>query len=237
MTDPRYAIYFVPPAESALYRLGSSLLGYDCYRGKEVARPRGLPDDWATLTEAPRRYGFHGTLKAPFRLASGLDEAELIRSVARFAGSARNIAAIEPVVRVLGQFIAVVPRERIAELDQLAADCVTTFDRFRAPSSAADRVRREAGLSTRERSNLERWGYPYVFEDFRFHMTLTGPVGVVRRAAIADLLSRRLVRIHGNQPVPIDRIGLLRQDSDGQCFRVLHCASLMGRSEAYSATS
>jgi putative phosphonate metabolism protein len=238
MTDPRYAIYFVPSAESVLYRLGSSLLGYDCYRGVDVGHPPGLPDDWVELTEAPRRYGFHGTLMAPFRLAPGHDEAALLQAVASFT-AARNIATIEPVVRTLGRFIAVVPSERNAALDGLAAECVTFFDRFRAPLGAADRARRQAGLSERQRANLKRWGYPYVFEDFRFHMTLTGPVDEDRRAAIGELLSALFVRVHGSEPVPIDRIVLLRQDGE-QRFRVLHEAELAAAERnrtAYSAPS
>ena len=226
MSDARYAIYFVPPADGALYRLGSSLLGYDCYRGADVAFPLGMPDDWTALTAAPRRYGFHGTLMAPFRLGPGRDETGLLRTVARFADAARDVAVIEPVVRALGRFIAIVPRERNAVLDRLAADCIAGFDDFRAPLSAGDRARRETGLSARERSNLERWGYPYVFEEFRFHMTLTGPLGDDRRPAIGDLLSGLFVRTCGSDPLQIDRIALLRQDDEAQRFRVVHEAML-----------
>jgi Protein of unknown function (DUF1045) len=233
VSDARYAIYFIPSADGALYRLGSSLLGYDCYRGTDVAFPRGLPDDWTELTAAPRRYGFHGTLVAPFRLAPDHDEWDLVHAVASFV-PAGDIAAIEPVVHALGRFIAIVPRARNAVLDRLAAECVTTFDRFRAPLSAADRARREMDLSARERVNLERWGYPYVFEDFRFHMTLTGPVADDRRAGIVDLLAARLAQVHGSGVVPIDRIALLRQDGADQRFRVLHEAALRSREAAAS---
>ena len=229
MSEARYAIYFVPPADGALYRLGSSLLGYDCYRGADVAFPRGLPDDWAELTAAPRSYGFHGTLMAPFRLRPGRDETGLLRAVARFVDTARDIAVIEPVVRALGGFIAIVPRERNAVLDRLAADCVAMFDDFRAPLSAGERSRRETGLSARQRANLDRWGYPYVFEDFRFHMTLTGPVDDDRRAAIGDLLSMSLARTRGSDPLQIDRIVLLRQGDDAQRFRVVHEAMFRSR--------
>jgi hypothetical protein len=34
-----------------------------------------------------------------------------------------------------------------------------------------------AGLNQSQVANLDRWGYPYLFADFRFHMTLTGKVG------------------------------------------------------------
>ena len=34
--------------------------------------------------------------------------------------------------------------------------------------------RRGAGLSSRQELMLTTWGYPYVMEEFRFHLTLTG---------------------------------------------------------------
>src|SRR5262245_39742721 len=98
MTDARYAIYFVPPAGGALYRLGSSLLGYDCYNGAELPWPGDLPDDWAAMTEAPRRYGFHGTLVAPFRLRPREHEAGLVDAVANFVATPREVSTIDPVV-------------------------------------------------------------------------------------------------------------------------------------------
>jgi putative phosphonate metabolism protein len=225
----RYALYFVPPATSALYRLGSSLLGYDCYSGSDVANPKdaGLPDDWAALTEAPRRYGFHATLKAPFRLVADCDEATLTDAVAKFYSEPREIPAIRPAVRTLGTFIAIVPRERSVALDRLAADCVQSLDRFRAPPSAADRARRlTTTLSSREQVNIDRWGYPYVFEDFRFHMTLTGPLDDERRTGIRDLLSAFMLRHHGSDTITVDRVALLRQDHEAARFRVLHEAPL-----------
>jgi putative phosphonate metabolism protein len=220
----RYALYFVPPATSALYELGSSLLGYDSYSGSDVAYPKdaALPDDWTALTEAPRRYGFHATLKAPFRLTADCDEARLIDAVTEFCSEPREIPAIRPAVRTLGTFIAIVPRERSGALDRLAADCVRSFDRFRAPPSAADRARRAVStLGERERANLARWGYPYVFEDFLFHMTLTGPLGDERRAGIGNLLSAFVSRRHGSDTITIDRIALVRQDHEAARFRVL----------------
>jgi hypothetical protein len=194
-----------------------------------VAYPKdaGLPEDWAGLTEAPRRYGFHATLKAPFRLAAGCDEETLIDAVAEIYSEPREIPTIRPAVRPLGTFIAIVAQERSVALDRLAADCVRSFDRFRAPPSAADRARRPATtLGGRERENLDRWGYPYVFEDYIFHMTLTGPLGDERRAGIGNLLSAFIPRRHGSDIITIDRIALLRQDHEAARFRVLHEAPL-----------
>ncbi len=175
---PRYAVYYVPAAQSALYRFGAALLGYDCYSGTEIGFPRALPvpePAWRELTQEPRRYGFHATLKAPFRLADGADEAELVEAFHAFCRSKAMAAVFTPVVAVVEGFIAIVPSGNEPAVDRLAAACVTAFDRFRAPLNAHDRARRlAAALSDRQAQNLERWGYPYVFEDFRLHLTLTG---------------------------------------------------------------
>jgi len=226
---PRYAIYFVPRADSALYRLGRSLLGYDCYAGTEVEHPRGagLPDDWADLTAEPRRYGFHATLKAPFRLAAGCDEAAVLGAMREFARMEREVPAIQPAVRTIGPFIAVLPRHADAALDRLAADCVVHFDRFRAAPSPEERARRLASpLNERQRANVDRWGYPYVFEDFRFHMTLTGPIREERRMEIVNVLADLFARAEGAN-VRIDRISLLRQSGVMSRFRVVRDLELI----------
>ena len=222
--SPRYAIYFVPPAESALYRFGAGLLGYDGYTGADVAPSgeAGLPTDWAALTTAPRRYGFHATLKAPFHLADASAESALIDAVTAFGRAPREPIAVAPAVRALGDFIAIVPREPVPALDRLAADCVTCFDRFRAPPSAQDRARRlTPGLSARERAHVERWGYPYVFDDFRFHMTLTGRVPPERQAEVLATLRRSFSAHHADGAIAIDRLGLFKQDDPRARFRVL----------------
>ena len=71
---PRYAIYYVPDADSALSRFGAEILGYDPFTGNDVLVPGDLimqAPDWPALIKDPRKYGFHATLKAPFPLAPG----------------------------------------------------------------------------------------------------------------------------------------------------------------------
>jgi putative phosphonate metabolism protein len=221
---PRYAVYFVPAAQSALYRFGSTLLGYDCYTGKEIGFPDVLPlpePTWRELTREPRRYGFHATLKAPFRLADGADETELVEAFHAFRRS-EAAAAFTPVVAVIEGFIAIMPSGSAPAVDRLAAACVTAFDRFRAPLNAHDRERRlAAGLSERQAQNLERWGYPYVFEDFRLHLTLTGRLPAERQAVVLPFLREQFAAARGPGPVPIDAIALLRQENAEARFRVI----------------
>ena len=176
--DVRYAIYFVPPADSDLYRFGASVLGYDCYTGEDVSPSTDLAEwvDRPAAVRVPRQYGFHATLKAPFRLAPGMHERSLIEAFESLARKTSAIASVRLVIQTVKSFVALVPKTPCEALSSLASTCVAEFDEFSAPLTSKERSRRNVGLTEREAFNLDRWGYPYVFEDFRFHMTLTGPL-------------------------------------------------------------
>jgi putative phosphonate metabolism protein len=221
---PRYAIYFAADADSALSRFGAELLGYDAHTGNEMPFPeeplRTAPD-WRDITADPRKYGFHATLKAPMALAPGKTEAELTAACATFAGQARTIPLIRPIVDSISGFIAVIPAGPVGDLQQLAADCVRDFDSFRAQLSVEDRARRKPDkLSERQRDYLDRWGYPYVMEEFRFHMTLTGRLDAERRGPIVEMLRGRFAGL-GLDTLTVDRIALFKQDDAKARFRII----------------
>jgi putative phosphonate metabolism protein len=221
---PRYAIYYASAHGSDLDRFGAEHLGYDAWTGEDLPFPervvRAVPD-WRGLTEDPRKYGFHATLKAPMTLADGKTEAALVAACAAFAGMPRAIPIIDPVVQSISGFIAVVPGEPSPELQQFAADCVGAFDDFRAPLTSEDRARRNpAKLTQRQCDYLDRWGYPYVMEEFRFHMTLTGRLDQTRREPILAMLQDRFAGL-GIERLAIDRLVLFRQNDAASRFRII----------------
>jgi putative phosphonate metabolism protein len=220
---PRYAIYYVPEPGSGFDRFGAELLGWDATTGEDLAFPDGilqLAPDWRELTRDPRKYGFHATLKAPLSLAPGKTEAELLGACEAFAGTPRPIPVIRPVVGSISGFIAVVPAEPSPELEWLAADCVREFDAFRAPLASEERARRKPSMLTpRQRKHLDRWGYPYVMEDFRFHMTLTGRLATERHEPVLTMLKDRFSELD-LETLSIDRIALFRQDDADSRFRI-----------------
>lgn len=221
---PRYAIYFAAGADHALSRFGAALLGYDAYTGDEMSFPHDalhVAQDWRDIAADPRKYGFHGTLKAPMALAPARTEAELRAACATFAEKARPMPVIQPVVDAISGFIAVVPAEPVDALQQLAADCVRDFDSFRPALTAEDRARRRPEkLTERQREYLDRWGYPYVMEEFRFHMTLTGRLDAERRGPILEMLRARFATLK-LAALEIDRITLFRQDDAKARFRII----------------
>ncbi len=172
MSYTRFGIYFVPP-DGDLAAFGAAWLGWDVIKGTQADMFSIHELDDVTMT--PRKYGFHGTLKPPFRLAAEQSQQDLERAV---AGIVKTIApATCGCLRLsrLGRFLALTPSGDMSGLAAIAASLVQGLDDFRAPAGAAEIAkRRSAGLTARQDANLLAWGYPYVFEEFQFHLTLTG---------------------------------------------------------------
>jgi putative phosphonate metabolism protein len=233
MAYPRYAIYFTPPPESPLARFGASILGYDCFERVDVEHPdtKVLPrKTLARLTAEPRRYGFHATLVAPFHL-EGITEQDLQSALGDFARSNLPVDVGPLIVDTIGAFIALKPETNVPKIDKLAAALVEFFDFYRAAPTETDRVRRmTAHLSPRQRTLLSRWGYPFVFDQFRFHMTLTNALQAAElsavKLAIADLYSG-IARNH----IEIDALSLMRQDDPDERFFLVARKRLEGKAK------
>jgi putative phosphonate metabolism protein len=219
----RYALYFAPSADDPLNLTAAEWLGRDAYNGVGYARTAEgslSAEDLDALTADPRRYGFHATLKAPFHLAEGKSEADLLKAMEAFAANTSAFDIPSVIVGQLGHFFALVPDSLHPPLQQFAADVVETFEPFRAPLSEMDIARRKPDtLPLRQRENLLRWGYPYVFDEFRFHMTLTGPVPEAHAPVIAGILADRFADFTGH-PLRIDGIALFIEPERGAPFHV-----------------
>lgn len=217
--SPRYAIYFAPAPGSALDRFGRHWLGRDAVTGEAVAQP-DLPDIAAITAEA-RRYGFHATLKPPFALADGADVAMLEAALSEFAATQRKIVAPPLALAVIDGFLALVPSQAAPDLHHLADLCVARFDRFRAAAPPAELARRRAGgLTAAQEALLLRWGYPYVFESYRFHMTLTRRLSSADRALIEPAI-RPLLAEACTGPLVIGALSLFAQLDRSSAFRLV----------------
>lgn len=227
----RYAIYFTPSFSDPLALAAASWLGRNVYSGEPVEHPavRGLGmHEIAFHTALPRRYGFHATLKAPFHLHHDCTEAALLRELMRFAGTIEPVAIARLVVGRLGDFYGLVPEQPCAGLDSLAAAVVQQFDAFCAPLSEAEIERRNPdGLSAPQFANLHRWGHPYVMDDFRFHMTLTGPLLARDYGRMETALAGYFEPLL-SEPVEIANLALFIEKEPGAPF-VVHSLHPMGR--------
>jgi putative phosphonate metabolism protein len=191
MSVARYAVYWAPEPATDLARFGARWLGRDAETGQAtMALAPGLPASWERATAEARLYGFHATLKPPFRLGDGHDETELDTALATLCAKLAPIDGMTLRLSALDGFLALVPGSRLPELADLARRCVIELDAFRAPADAAELERRRAaGLTARQEAMLTRWGYPYVLEEFRFHLTLTRRLTQETGAEIVDFLA------------------------------------------------
>ena len=227
--DVRYAVYYAPEAGSRLSDFGAQWLGWDADTGRRVAHPRfaNLPRPVAQLTATPRKYGFHGTLKPPFKLAKGTTVASLQEHLESFAVQQPAFRVDQVGLRSLGGFVAITPTRPSTQLAALAASCVRRFDPFRAPPSDAELARRRiANLSDAQEKNLRAWGYPYVFDAFRFHLTLTGQLAPEVAANVVDSLQPHVGPML-SEGLPINDVCLFCQNGH-EGFHILKRFPLKG---------
>lgn len=225
----RYAIYFTPPEQDPLTRAAANWLGRDPF-GAPVSSPRErgnlTAEEIAYHTAAARRYGFHATLKSPFALAEGETEDSLRSALDEFASTTAPVVIPRIVVSRLDGFFAITPFELSASLDRLAGDVVSVFDRFRAPMTEREIERRNPDrLRPDELKNLYLWGYPYVFERFRFHMTLTGRVSDQEAHRVEHAIFEHFGPLLDEQ-LEIDTLALFAEPEAGAPFVVRSCHML-----------
>lgn len=222
----RYAIFYTA-APGPFAEFGAAWLGWDSAAAHHVTHP-ALPGlDVKGLTKRPRKYGFHATLKAPFHLAKEQTDAALLAAVKEFASIHAPVPLGELEISKTHGFVALRPSAAPTELRRFAATVVTEFDRFRAPMNDEDIARRrKARLTPRQDQQMLDWGYPFVFEDFNFHMTLTGSLKRAEMETVLPLI-KTLVAPSIPPQVAIDAITLMGQDGDG-LFHQIHRASLIG---------
>jgi Protein of unknown function (DUF1045) len=223
----RYAVYFAP-REGGFADRAAEWLGWDALAGAPVPQPElpGIPFP-AILTAEARRYGFHGTIRAPFRLADGISPEATARAVAGLAGRVPAVTCGGLVLENLQGFVALTPLGCEAGILELAAAVVEGTNALRAPLTGHEIARRRPeSLTPRQRELLGVWGYPYVMDEFRFHLTLTdrlpedevGPVMAALSAHFAPVLPR---------PFVIEDLCLFGEDAQGR-FHLLHRYALAG---------
>ena len=225
----RYGIYFSPREGSRLHELGNRWLGRDAATGEPLdpGLPDAMPrDEWLRATQSPRRYGFHATLKPPFRLAEGAKYEYLQAALRDFAASHEQFDAPPLAVGTLGHFLALTLSKPSERFSHLADDAVRDFERFRAPASGSELAQRlRDSLSAREREHVMQWGYPYVFDTWKFHMSLTGSLPQHTLPPLADYLCGRFAPVCG-EPLLVDSVCIFLEPSPGAPFRLLERAQL-----------
>ena len=209
----RFAIYFAPARDSALGLAAETWL----------AQP-----DLQPISVSARRYGFHATIKAPMVLSDGMDQTALEMALTEFAGAHAPVSLGRLAPTPLEGFLALIAAPQPQVITDFAATVVTAFERFRAPLSADERARRlKAPLTARQIELTDAYGYPYVLEQFLFHMTLTDRL---EPATLAEMRARALAWFGAAlaEPIVLDRLVLFHEAEAGAPFRRLDDHILTG---------
>lgn len=221
----RYAIYFAPWLDDPWWRAGSQWLGRDAFTGARYEQPplSGLSvAAQHDLTAAPRRYGWHATLKAPFALMEGADLARLRFALRELCRTSAPFSLPPLNVTLLDDFLALVPAESSADLDHIARACVSQLHSLAAPLSPVDLARRRAAnLSATEDEMLVTWGYPYVMDHFRFHMSLSGSLAGVSATTINMLVNAASEWFAALPPCEFSSLALFAEPTPGADFVLL----------------
>lgn len=221
----RYALYFAPSPDSAWWQTASRWLGRDPM-GTHAVHQLGLTTLPAMLmqelTKSAARYGFHATIKAPFQLVEGMEEQHLERMASAFCALQPALPLDDLVVKPMGDFLALRPAARRDDINALAMRCVSYFDPLRAaPDAAYLAKRRHIGLSERQEALLQRWGYPYTEEEYRFHLTLSDSLAQQDPETVYQL--RKAAEAHfaeliDKEPMALDALSIFREDHPGADF-------------------
>ncbi len=241
--DARFAIYCAPNVNSAWWKFGSAWLGRDAISSDSTAhRNHGELDSQFIhrITATPRRYGFHATLKAPFQLSAGRVAQHVYLQAETLAASLRPVRLPPPRLQVIDGFVALgfdredaASRAASAAANAIAAQCVSCFDNLRARPDAVEIARRQAaGLSARQACLLAQWGYPFVFDEFRLHFTLTERLNPADQERVIDALSPAVAAL-GAEPFMLDALSIYLQPSPAEPFVAVRRYGFDGSLEIY----
>ncbi len=212
---PRFALYYAPQNGSSLAEAAASWFGRD---GDRLDLEQLVPEElsqqqFRKATSVPFHYGFHGTLKPPFHLAEIFSGQQLLEALEQFC-KAKTIFSIKRLeLAWIGNFLCLKPVEPSARLNRLARQTVIEFDQFRAPMSDAElEKRRNKELSPEQDNYLLQWGYPYIMNEFRFHLTLSSDVTQQQERELLEKEARRHFSDPLLQEVPVEGISLFVEE-------------------------
>ena len=178
----RYAIYYAPIENPELDLFGKCWLGWDPYKGEETTKSDLSKltsfKKFSSLVLTPKQYGFHGTIKAPFRLKNEYTYNDLENKVREISKQIQSFHLDKLVIKKLGNFIALTPSKNL-KVNDVSNKFVEGLDFLRDDLSEDEiKKRNPHKLSFNQKKKLFKWGYPYVFNEFKFHLTLTGKLRI-----------------------------------------------------------
>jgi hypothetical protein len=188
----RYAIYYTPQPGTPLASFGRSWFG----RANDGATLQAFSAAGLASTSiskplpSPSGYaGLHSVFKAPFALRDGIGLAALKARLISFTRRRKPVETGPLTLARSGRFLVLRPVEPRPALDWLAAQCLAAFDGFARPASSVEQeAHQNPQLNDHQRVLLKSFGDPHVLSEYRFHVTLTGPLDTAHLERVAQAL-------------------------------------------------
>jgi len=217
----RYAIYYAPLENSELDIFGKCWLGWDPYKGSQTNKSdfSKLPDfeKFSKFVVAPKQYGFHGTIKAPFRLKDGFTYNDLENQVGEISKQIHSFYLDQLIIKKLGNFIGLIPTNNL-KVNAVSNKFVKELDYLRDELSESEiKKRKPHKLTSNQKQLLFKWGYPYVFNEFKFHLTLTSKLNNVEIDDVFKSLQNILKQVNLNK-ISFNNICIFGQKSDEKFY-------------------
>lgn len=227
----RYAVYFCPSPDSDWGLAGAQWLGRCAITGKtsQQLEISGIDSElFRSLTSDPKRYGWHATLKAPFKLAPEHEVGDLLLKLHQLAKSLKPFDLPKLEVSSVGGFLSLRPKIASDELDAVAAMCVRDLQSFSLPLTEKELTRRrnKAELTPEQDKLLVDWGYPWVLDEFNFHFSLTGSLDSVDAKTEKKLIQAAKHHFQNLSICRFDRIALVIEPEAGKDFEVIKLLEL-----------
>ena len=222
----RVAAYYAPRQDDPLFAEGATWLGRDPESGTPAPQPN-IPNI-GEVTAEPRVYGFHATLKPPMRLKEGRQWSDVVEATTQVASRVAPFELPRLAVSDVHGFLALRETSACAPLQALADACVEHLDHLREPLTDDEIARRRrAPLTSQQDAMLLRWGYPYVFETWFFHMTLTRRLNAAEKQVFMPAAEAYFARAIA-APRQVSDICLFVQPAAGEPFVIEERLKLRG---------
>ena len=218
----RYAIYYTPQPGTPLAAFGRSWFG----RANDGATLQAFSDTGLAgaatvkpLSASSRYSGLHAVFKAPFCLRDGMGPDALKARLISFASRRKQVETGPLTLARAGRYLVLRPIKPTPALDWLAAQCVAAFDGF-AESPPCTHAQQGVPLNDHQRLLLKSFGDPHVLSEYRFYITLTGPLEAAHLERVSQALWPMLEEICPSG-VTVDSLSLFGESGGRAPLRLI----------------
>ncbi|MEU8642057.1 DUF1045 domain-containing protein [Streptomyces sp. NPDC048674] len=190
------AVYIIPSQDSRIYQFGSSVLGYDIYRAQAIPASQDLTFARECVGESAE-YGFHATLADALYFSSE-QQIERVRAEVRFLSQEFkpfHLDGLEPAVSPHDGRAAIIrAQDSSGTVESIHHELVSRVYRLAVSSTylTGQTTKALPGDGQRAQMMLERYGSPFILENFMLHFTVCGSCPEEATSGIVDGVRQKM---------------------------------------------